>query len=290
MGIVQATVARVPYTETWLRCPRSLSVRTRRSGALRAAGPTVGCGASPAVRVHDETLPGAAGVSARSASTKAACCGCRAATSAALQVDPIEKKPFFHAYPGALALQFGMLGCDLSLRLLPELGDVAGAARSEGRGAAACDVDAGGARAIWRMQHGAHVVTSAPTTSRSSPPSGRWKCSARRRRRAWSARTSPTATARRRCSTTSRRTSTLYKVDLKGFDDRHYRELGGTLQPVLDTIKGLKQRGIWLEIVTLRHPRLQRLRRRAETGTLHRRRRQSRHPLAHHRLPPGLPR
>src|SRR5258706_1162121 len=31
----------------------------------------------------------------------------------ALQVDPIEKKPFFHAFPGAEALSFGMLGCDL---------------------------------------------------------------------------------------------------------------------------------------------------------------------------------
>src|SRR5512140_1214065 len=29
-----------------------------------------------------------------------------------LQLDPIEKKPFFHAYPGARALSFGMLGCD----------------------------------------------------------------------------------------------------------------------------------------------------------------------------------
>src|SRR5262245_59356479 len=27
--------------------------------------------------------------------------------------DPVEKKPFFHAYPGALAYSFGMLGCDL---------------------------------------------------------------------------------------------------------------------------------------------------------------------------------
>src|SRR5512139_361780 len=27
--------------------------------------------------------------------------------------DPIEKKPFFHAYPGSLAYSFGMLGCDL---------------------------------------------------------------------------------------------------------------------------------------------------------------------------------
>src|SRR5207237_425891 len=31
---------------------------------------------------------------------------------AAIQVDPIEKKPFFHAYPGRDALSFGMLGCD----------------------------------------------------------------------------------------------------------------------------------------------------------------------------------
>ena len=30
-----------------------------------------------------------------------------------MQCDPVEKKPFFHAYPGALAFSFGMLGCDL---------------------------------------------------------------------------------------------------------------------------------------------------------------------------------
>jgi len=26
--------------------------------------------------------------------------------------DPIEKKPFFHVFPGSLAMSFGMLGCD----------------------------------------------------------------------------------------------------------------------------------------------------------------------------------
>ena len=31
----------------------------------------------------------------------------------ALQDDPIEKKPFFHAMPGVRALSFGMLGCDM---------------------------------------------------------------------------------------------------------------------------------------------------------------------------------
>jgi pyruvate formate lyase activating enzyme len=46
----------------------------------------------------------------------------------------------------------------------------------------------------------------------------------------------------------------LYKVDLKSFRDRHYRELGGTLERVLWTIRSLHERGIWLEIVTLLVP------------------------------------
>src|SRR5437867_10009082 len=33
--------------------------------------------------------------------------------AAGIQCDPIEKKPFFHAWPGGLAYSFGMLGCDL---------------------------------------------------------------------------------------------------------------------------------------------------------------------------------
>ena len=32
---------------------------------------------------------------------------------AGVQADPIEKKPFFHVRPGAVAYSFGMLGCDL---------------------------------------------------------------------------------------------------------------------------------------------------------------------------------
>jgi pyruvate formate lyase activating enzyme len=46
----------------------------------------------------------------------------------------------------------------------------------------------------------------------------------------------------------------LYKVDLKSFDDRHYRQLGGRLQPILETIRTLHQMGLWLEIVTLLIP------------------------------------
>src|SRR5512143_1275012 len=32
---------------------------------------------------------------------------------AGLHMDPVEKKPFYHALPGAKALSFGMLGCDM---------------------------------------------------------------------------------------------------------------------------------------------------------------------------------
>ena len=46
----------------------------------------------------------------------------------------------------------------------------------------------------------------------------------------------------------------LYKVDLKSFDDRHYRELGGRIEPILSTIRALHAMGLWLEIVTLLIP------------------------------------
>jgi len=43
----------------------------------------------------------------------------------------------------------------------------------------------------------------------------------------------------------------FYKVDLKGFTDKAYRQLGGKLETVLHTIALLHQKGFWLEIVTL---------------------------------------
>jgi AmmeMemoRadiSam system protein B/AmmeMemoRadiSam system radical SAM enzyme/AmmeMemoRadiSam system protein A len=42
-----------------------------------------------------------------------------------------------------------------------------------------------------------------------------------------------------------------YKVDLKSFDDQHYRSLGGTLDNITQTIRMIHERGLWLEIVTL---------------------------------------
>jgi len=42
-----------------------------------------------------------------------------------------------------------------------------------------------------------------------------------------------------------------YKIDLKTMQDKQYRQLGGVLSNVLDTIKLVKELGLWLEIVTL---------------------------------------
>jgi pyruvate formate lyase activating enzyme len=42
-----------------------------------------------------------------------------------------------------------------------------------------------------------------------------------------------------------------YKVDLKTFNPKHYRELGGVMENVVDTIRMLKDRRFWVEIVTL---------------------------------------
>jgi len=42
-----------------------------------------------------------------------------------------------------------------------------------------------------------------------------------------------------------------YKIDLKGFDDKRYRTLGGTLEHVCEGIRMVKERGLWLEVVTL---------------------------------------
>ena len=62
---------------------------------------------------HRCPIPPGKAAFARSASIAAASCYVPYGYVSALQCDPIEKKPFFHVLPGALALSFGMLGCDL---------------------------------------------------------------------------------------------------------------------------------------------------------------------------------
>lgn len=41
------------------------------------------------------------------------------------------------------------------------------------------------------------------------------------------------------------------KIDLKSMQDKHYRQMGGVLKNVLDTIRRVHQMGLWVEVVTL---------------------------------------
>src|SRR3990172_6397583 len=115
---------------------------------------------------------------------------------AALQCDPTEKKPFFHLFPGSETLTFGMLGCDFhcvycqnwvtSQALRDPL--------SEAYGASARRVSPG--ELVNYASEWAPRSWPPPITSRSSPRNGRWRCSKRPRRPAFTAPSSPTATPR----------------------------------------------------------------------------------------------
>ena len=168
-----------------------------------------------------------------------------------VQCDPIEKKPFFHAYPGALVYSFGMLGCDLHcaycqnwvtsqalrdpratvppLKLTPE--ELVRDAFRQGAKAIVSTyneplITSEWAVAVFEEARAAGLVTSFVSNGNGTPQVLEYL-------RPW---------------------VDLYKVDLKSFDDKRYRSLGGRLQPILDTIRRLYEMGFWLEIVTLLVP------------------------------------
>jgi pyruvate formate lyase activating enzyme len=170
---------------------------------------------------------------------------------AGVQCDPIEKKPFFHAHPGALAYSFGMLGCDLHcaycqnwvtsqalrdpqaisppLQADPEL--LVKDAKAQGAKVVVSTyneplITSEWAVAIFQQARKAGLLTAYVSNGNGTPQVLDYL-------RPW---------------------IDLYKVDLKSFDDHHYRQLGGRLQPILDTIQTLYQMAVWLEIVTLLIP------------------------------------
>lgn len=170
---------------------------------------------------------------------------------AGAQSDPIEKKPFFHAFPGSRAFSFGMLGCDLhcsycqnwvtsqalrdpssTLESEPATPEdlVRAAVRSGARTLVSTYneplITAEWAVAVFKLAKQEGLATGFVSNGNGTPEVLAYL-------RPW---------------------VDLYKVDLKGFDDRHYRQLGGRLQPVLDTITSLHQMGFWLEVVTLLIP------------------------------------
>ena len=168
-----------------------------------------------------------------------------------LHCDPIEKKPFYHVMPGTEAMSFGMLGCDLhcgycqnwltsqSLRDIRSVlsfhpvtpGQIVSAAVRAGASAVVSTyneplITSEWSVAVFREARAAGLMTGYVSNGNATPEVLEYL-------RPW---------------------LDLYKVDLKSFNDRHYRELGGRIQPILDSIQLIHRMGFWLEVVTLLVP------------------------------------
>src|SRR5438128_6011191 len=165
-----------------------------------------------------------------------------------VQCDPIEKKPFFHAHPGALAFSFGMLGCDLHCAYCQNW-VTSQALRDPAATTPPMKVTP---EELVReaLQQGAKVIVS---TYNEPLITSEWAVAVFKEARAAGLLTSFVSNGNGTPQVLEylRTWVELYKVDLKSFDDRHYRQLGGRLQPILDTIRQLHEMGFWLEIVTL---------------------------------------
>lgn len=170
---------------------------------------------------------------------------------AGLQSDPVEKKPFNHLLPGSDALTFGMLGCDfhcdfcqnwISSQALrdPAAGlDLAYIRRitPEQMVAAALRV---GAKLIVSSYNEPLITTEWALDIFKLAKEAGLRC-------AYVSNGNATPEALQAL----RPYLTAYKIDLKCMNTAHYRQLGGSLQHVLDTIDLAYQLGLWVEVVTL---------------------------------------
>jgi len=168
-----------------------------------------------------------------------------------VQCDPIEKKPFFHAHPGALAYSFGMLGCDLHCSYCQNW--VTSQALRDPEAVSPPLAATPEALAREAVKMGAKVVVS---TYNEPLITSEWAVAIFKEAKAAGLETGFVSNGNGTPQVLEylRPWVDLYKVDLKSFDDRHYRQLGGRIEPILRTIRSLYEMGFWLEIVTLLIP------------------------------------
>ena len=168
-----------------------------------------------------------------------------------VQCDPIEKKPFFHVAPGALAFSFGMLGCDLHCSYCQNW--VTSQALRDPE-AVSPPLGATPEMLVWEaLRYGAKAVVS---TYNEPLITSEWAVAIFQEARAAGLMTGFVSNGNGTPQVLEylRPWVDLYKVDLKSFDDRHYHELGGRIGPILETIRRLHEMDFWVEIVTLLIP------------------------------------
>jgi pyruvate formate lyase activating enzyme len=167
---------------------------------------------------------------------------------AGLQCDPVEKKPFFHVLPGADALTFGMLGCDFHCGYCQNW-LTSQSLRDERASTEATDITADSLVTLAERQDARLVVSSynEPLITAEWAMEVFQPAQARGFLTGFVSNGNATAEA----LDFIRPLTDCYKIDLKTMNDRHYRQLGGVLDHVLDAIGLVYERGIWLEVLTL---------------------------------------
>ncbi len=168
--------------------------------------------------------------------------------AAGLQVDPIEKKPFFHVMPGAPVLTFGMLGCNFHCQFCQNWIS-SQALRDEAAGASPEPIDAK-AMVDLGVRHGARLVAS----SYNEPLiTTEWAVEVFKQAKAKGMGTLYVSNGYATPEVLDYLRPWLdgINIDLKCFSDRGYRRLGGVLERVLETIERAHGMGLWVETVTL---------------------------------------
>jgi pyruvate formate lyase activating enzyme len=170
---------------------------------------------------------------------------------AALQIDPIEKKPFSHFLPGSEALSFGMLGCDFhcaycqnwltSQVLRDPRSDQSVHHIREMTPAKMVSIAKQNAAAVLVSTYNEPLITTewAVSIFKEAQQAG-LSC-------AYVSNGNATPEA----ISMLRPYLSAYKIDLKCMRDASYRQLGGVLQNVLDSIRLAHDSGLWVEVVTL---------------------------------------
>jgi pyruvate formate lyase activating enzyme len=168
-----------------------------------------------------------------------------------LQVDPIEKKPFYHFLAGSDALTFGMLGCNFKCDYCQNW------LTSQALKEEASERLTGYVREITSQEiinigvhHGAEVVASSynePLITSEWAKDIFQKAGQAGIKQVYVSN----GFASREVIDYLIPDLQGFKVDLKTMQEDHYRKLGGKLGPVLDSIQYAHKLGLWVEIVTL---------------------------------------
>ena len=167
---------------------------------------------------------------------------------AALACDPTEKKPFFHVLPGSDTLTFGMLGCDLHCGYCQNW-LTSQALRDDAAGTAPKIVTSD------RLVSMAKACGAAMVGSSYNEPliTAEWAVEVFKKARPEGFRTAfiSNGNATPQVLDYLRPWTDCYKIDLKSMNDKNYRQLGGVVDNILDTVKMVNEREFWEEIVTL---------------------------------------